>query len=478
MSVIGLETLDEIKGAIEGIFTTEMEVNDYTGDTVPSIDDLPDKNKGLIITNCSILFVDIRSSTQLSDRSQAKSMAKIYRAFARAMSLCIYSSGGSVRQIAGDRVMGVFVDDAEEGSVTKALNAARAIITVVEHVFNPLCKTNINNKTIECGVGIDTGRVLTTSIGIKHENDDARDLVWAGKTANVASKLTDLATEKEIFITNRVFNKMPAASKNDIWEKRFRIKGDSIYEGYGAINYYLDCIEEDETTDAQILGIPNQKKESIQNNQVVTNIIEDIRQKTFNLLDQFEALIQRENRVKEREQEVTQKVATLDKKERDLIEKESKISSATEDARNNAIYEVKTLYLKENLYSLPIKSAFQLIKEVESIGEKMGLSTAQCHSDLYYWKLVRYFKDKEPLIAYKFIVEQLTNKISYLSLPYKDDITFIVKMFKKERDYLEAVMYCIKHFNINQDTRLELWEILKTLGLEYEISGNPFMLLE
>ncbi|MCY8916775.1 adenylate/guanylate cyclase domain-containing protein [Bacillus atrophaeus] len=192
------EGLKKIEEKIETIFTTEMEVDDFEGDSVPSVDDLPDKNKGLIVTNCTILFVDIRSSTKLSDKSQAKSMAKIYRAFARAMSMCVYESGGRVRQIAGDRVMGVFVDDAEESSIQKAMDAARAITSVVEYIFNPLCRKNVNQKEIACGVGIDTGRILVTPIGIKHQGDDSRDLVWAGKTANVASKHTDLAEASEI----------------------------------------------------------------------------------------------------------------------------------------------------------------------------------------------------------------------------------------------------------------------------------------
>ncbi|HFK1481119.1 TPA: hypothetical protein ACGXK0_003558 [Bacillus cereus] len=136
--------LNEIKEKIEHIFTSDMEVDDYIGDVVPSIHELSDTNKDLILTNCAILFVDIRSSTQLSDKSQAKSMAKIYRAFARAMFMCVYACGGSVRQIAGDRVIGVFMDDEHESSVIKALSAGRVIVAVVEQLFNPLCKANVN----------------------------------------------------------------------------------------------------------------------------------------------------------------------------------------------------------------------------------------------------------------------------------------------------------------------------------------------
>lgn len=478
MSGIDWETLNKIKEKIEGIFTTEMEVNDFTGDTVPSIDNLPDKNQGLIITNCSILFVDIRSSTQLSDRSQAKSMAKIYRAFARAMSICIYSSGGRVRQIAGDRVMGVFVDDAEEGSVSKALNAARAIITVVEYVFNPLCKTNVNNKTIECGVGIDTGRVLTTSIGIKHEDDDARDLVWAGKTANVASKLTDLALEREIFITDRIYNKMPVALKENVWEKKFRIKGNSLYEGYGASNYYLDCIEEKDYSDTSTTDTTKQDEHDNQNEEVVTNIIEEIRQKTVNMLEQFEEVIRRENQVRDQQKKVALKSTELEKREQKLSEKESKIAATTEFAKNQAVYEVKSLFLRENMYSFSAEEVLKLMREIEAFGERIGRSKAYCHNQLYYFRLVNFFKDKEPIIAYTLIIEQLKNEIPYYVFPDKDEVVKIVKLLGKERDYLNAVLHCVKYYDINQNTRMELWEFLKKLGLENEISGNSFMMLE
>lgn len=70
MPMVSKAKYKEIETRIEHIFSTEMEVEDFKGDTVPTSQDLPDKNKGLIITNCTILFVDIRSSTKLSDKSR------------------------------------------------------------------------------------------------------------------------------------------------------------------------------------------------------------------------------------------------------------------------------------------------------------------------------------------------------------------------------------------------------------------------
>lgn len=491
MPEITLAVIDEIKGKLEEIFTSDMEVDDFTGDTVPSIDDLPDRNRGLLLTNCSILFVDIRSSTQLSDRSQAKSMAKIYRAFARAMSMCIYSCGGRVRQIAGDRVMGVFVDDAEESAVNKALNAGRAIITVVEHIFNPLCKNNINNKTIQCGVGIDLGRVLTTSVGIEFEGENARDLVWAGKIANIASKHTDLAEAREIFVTNRFYNKLPALSKTnadgeDIWKQQYRIKGNSIFEGYSVGDYYLDCISDEEAEElkatSELLQVerPNENElNGINEGQIIAKVVEGVRRQTTDLLQRFESIIDREHKVSAneaaysiREQTLNEKERSIVKREAELKEKEAQLSSKVEYSRNKAIYEVKSIFLRENIDSFSLKECLALLEEIQELGERIGKSSADCKLDLYYWKLIKYFKSKEISIAFTIIIEQLTNELSYFGYLFKEDIISVVKQLGKEKEYLEAVIYHIKTYNPKVETVIALKDILRKLGFENQFLGN------
>jgi len=245
-----VEELDEIKEKIKEVLDVQMEVEEYKGDVVPTVDDLDDANEGLLV-DCAILFVDIRGSTTLSDTSWAKSMAKIYRAFVRAMVMCVYNSGGRVRQIVGDRVMGVFVNDEEVKATEKALQSAKAILTVVEKYFNPECKRKVNGKVIQCGVGIDYGKILLTQVGMKAEQEEAKDLVWAGKIANIASKHTDMAEAGEIFVTNRYYDNLPSTYKGEDseWEAVIRLKGDSLFEGYANTNYYLDCINEEETED-------------------------------------------------------------------------------------------------------------------------------------------------------------------------------------------------------------------------------------
>ncbi|MGE7843086.1 hypothetical protein ACQKNX_20150 [Lysinibacillus sp. NPDC093712] len=145
MSILTNVELLEISDKIIEVLDSPMEVEEYEGDVVPAVEDLTDANEGLLV-ECAILFVDIRGSTTLSDTSWAKSMAKIYRAFVRAMVLCVYKSGGRVRQIVGDRVMGVFVNDKEKKGTEKALEAARAIITIIDYYFNPECRKKLMEK--------------------------------------------------------------------------------------------------------------------------------------------------------------------------------------------------------------------------------------------------------------------------------------------------------------------------------------------
>lgn len=492
MAEITQDTLEEIRTKIESVFTSEMEVNDYTGDIVPTIQDLPDKNKGLILTNCTILFVDIRSSTKLSDKSQAKSMAKIYRAFARGMSMCIFSSGGRVRQIAGDRVMGVFVDDADESSVHKAMNASRAIITVIEHIFNPLCKKNVNNKTIGCGVGIDTGRILTASIGMKHDGEDTRDLVWAGKTANVASKHTDLAEAKEIFVTKRFYDKLSQADKlnsdgSESWKKSYRIKGDAIFEGYGILEHYLEGISgESGGTEESSEQKQEQEIEGFNQSQMISSVIEGLESKLGNLLDRYEKILHRETVVNQKEFinesksiELKKREDEIKKKEEELMQREKQMVIDVERDKNEAIYNVKKEYFRDNMDGFSLERFLTLFKEIHDIGGKLGKSKAECQNNLYVSKLVSYLRSKGEFgLAFEIIINQLTIKTSYIILPNEADVVTVVKKLGKEDEYLDAALYLMGNFDVSVDTALKIRSILVKIGYENKLLSNPTLFIE
>lgn len=236
---------DRIKKITEQA-VNEIEIN---SELPPTIEQLEDNNKSYSI-KAAILFIDIRKSTYLTENSQAKSMVKIYRSFMRMAVDCVRKNGGVTRQFLGDRIMGVFIDSTDDkGNIVdsasdKAINAARSLLTMIDYSLNKYLKSNVNGKIIECGIGIDYGKVLVTQVGMYGlENDDNRenevDCVWVGNTTNYASKYSDIASGGEIFISDNVFTQLSEEYK-DKFIRSAKYKGSKLFQGYVVKDYYLD----------------------------------------------------------------------------------------------------------------------------------------------------------------------------------------------------------------------------------------------
>lgn len=148
------------------------------------------KKKVKTIETC-VLFIDIRKSTNISLKNDAIKMTKLYSSFSRSMVKIAEKTGGKVRNIIGDRVMVVFD---HFGCCEKAIETAVLMNSVTKDIINK----HFKDASIKCGIGIAYGEMLVTKCGtIKKgvENNHYKYLVWAGKTANIASKLTDSANK-------------------------------------------------------------------------------------------------------------------------------------------------------------------------------------------------------------------------------------------------------------------------------------------
>jgi class 3 adenylate cyclase len=160
--------------------------------TFPNLDEMRQSCK--IIETC-VLFIDIRRSTELNLQHRAHTVSRLYSSFVRAMVQCAEQYNGHVRGIIGDRVMVIF-DVAD--CFTNAVRTAQAMNTVASRIINRYFKAN----EVECGIGIDFGRMLVTKTGFRRhgaERHNYKSLVWLGRPANVASKLTDIANKSATF---------------------------------------------------------------------------------------------------------------------------------------------------------------------------------------------------------------------------------------------------------------------------------------
>lgn len=186
--------LENIRNVVRDVKNTSFEY--ATTKNVPSRDtqgltyESGIAKKGKEITTC-VLYVDVRGSVELNEKHYKDTMGKIYTAFTKSMLKIAQYHNGFVRNIIGDRVMIVFD---VENCFTNAVDCAITInhtARIINNVF-----TNVDFK---CGIGIDYGTMKVIKVGIEKrnsENVENKNLVWVGKPANIASRLTDVANKE------------------------------------------------------------------------------------------------------------------------------------------------------------------------------------------------------------------------------------------------------------------------------------------
>jgi adenylate cyclase len=170
--------------------TTSVPHSDDNEITFPNLDQ---KVQGTKVIETAVLYVDMRRSTALSLKHRPETVAKLYSAFVRAMTRCAGAYGGEVRGIIGDRVMMLFE---ASNCFVNAVDTAVLINSVCQYVLNK----NFAHNEVAFGIGIDYGNMLATKTGIRRHGSaqqSYRSLVWLGRPANVASKLTDRANKPE-----------------------------------------------------------------------------------------------------------------------------------------------------------------------------------------------------------------------------------------------------------------------------------------
>jgi len=194
------ETLEEVEAILSSSF--KIDVVDtasvpHSSDPAITFPNLDAQRQGAKLIDTCVLYIDIRRSTQLNLTHRRETVAKLYSAFVRAMTRCARHHKGHVRGIIGDRVMVIFD---RENCFVNAVECAISMNSVSQYVINK----HFTRGEVACGIGIDAGKMLATKTGVRRrgvEQSAYRNLVWLGRPANVASKLTDLANKPEESVT-------------------------------------------------------------------------------------------------------------------------------------------------------------------------------------------------------------------------------------------------------------------------------------
>lgn len=153
---------------------------------IPTIDtlDLTFNNVGKVFY-ATILYIDIRHSSQLLETHHYANVAKLLSAFYNAIVRVANQAGGEIRSFNGDSLL-VFFKGTEEETITNAICSAMKMSYAITEIVNPLMK---GLSDLDFGIGIDYGKVLAKKVGISGSVN--KDLIWIGNGVNRATKICD-----------------------------------------------------------------------------------------------------------------------------------------------------------------------------------------------------------------------------------------------------------------------------------------------
>ena len=176
------------------------------GRVVPDAEDLRLGNDAVLLDG-TVLYADLNSSTNLVDGYTSEFAAEVYKCFLTCAARIIRAEGGEIAAYDGDRIMSVYIGDSKN---TAAALTALKINYAVTKIINPAIRDCYPNTayTLRHVVGIDTSNLFVARIGVRGDND----LVWVGRAANYAAKLSD-GSDGPSKITADVFDKLNESVK-------------------------------------------------------------------------------------------------------------------------------------------------------------------------------------------------------------------------------------------------------------------------
>ena len=151
---------------------------------VPESVDLELRNDAATIHG-TVLYADLDGSTKLVDTNKPWFAAEIYKSYLVCAARIIESEGGVITSYDGDRIMAVYVGKKRNN---KAVRSALKINYAVHKIINPAIAELYpgSNYSVKQSIGIDSSELFVTRTGIRGAND----LVWVGRAANHAAKLS------------------------------------------------------------------------------------------------------------------------------------------------------------------------------------------------------------------------------------------------------------------------------------------------
>jgi class 3 adenylate cyclase len=146
----------------------------------------------------TLLFVDLKGSTDLGERLDSEAMHEVKERYFAAMSAEIVRHGGKIEKYIGDAIMAVFgLPKTHEDDALRAVRAAlgmQAALGTVNDQLERMYGVRLANRT-----GVNTGEVVASA------DPGADQQLATGDAVNVTARLEQGARENEILIGERTY---------------------------------------------------------------------------------------------------------------------------------------------------------------------------------------------------------------------------------------------------------------------------------
>ena len=144
----------------------------------------------------SLLFADVRGSTNLAEEMSPLDYSKLINRFYNTASQVMVRTDALIDKIIGDQVAAMYVPGfAGPTHARRALEAAQEILRATGHA-------RPEGPWIPLGAGVHTGTAFVGSVGSK---EGTSDITVLGDAANTAARLASSARQGEILISDAAY---------------------------------------------------------------------------------------------------------------------------------------------------------------------------------------------------------------------------------------------------------------------------------
>jgi class 3 adenylate cyclase len=157
----------------------------------------------------TVMYADLSESTDLVNSFKPHFAAEVYKTFLYCAAKIVSAESADITAYDGDRIMAVFTGSAKN---TRAVRTAMKINYARSEIINPLLAKQYAGRmeyTVRHVAGVDMSNLFVARTGIRGSND----LVWVGRAANYAAKLSALSNAYASYVTGDVYNNLHESVK-------------------------------------------------------------------------------------------------------------------------------------------------------------------------------------------------------------------------------------------------------------------------